>query len=120
MLLAIITAVIAYQRAKAAGRNGWLWALIGAAVYIGAQLLVGIAAGIFFLFGIAIFDWPESIFADYEMLFNIIGIVAAIGASWLLIKYLDRVPQPQPTTMPPPPPSFAGERIPDAPLARED
>lgn len=46
MLLAIIAAVLAYQKAKASGRNAWLWAFIGVAVYIGAQLLVGLGAGV--------------------------------------------------------------------------
>lgn len=106
MILAIIAAVLAYQKAKATGRSPWLWAFIGIAVYIGAQLLVGLAAGMVILVGIAGLGWPESAVADYELLINIVAIVFALAATWGLLKFLDRVPQDAPMMPPPPPPTF--------------
>jgi hypothetical protein len=106
MILAIITAVLAYQRAKGAGRKGWLWAVVGAVVYIGTQLFVGLAAGVFLGIGVALFGWPDSVFDDYQILITILSLIAAIAASWLLIKFLSRTPAEEPVSMPPPPPTF--------------
>ena len=107
MILAIITAWLAYKRAKASGRNPWLWAFIGIAVYIGAQILMGVPIAIFLAIGIMLFGWPESAFTDYEIPLNIVGVIGAIFASWLLLKYLDRIPDEEIVeTPPPPPPTF--------------
>jgi len=108
MIFAIVTAILAYQRAKETGRNAWLWAIIGASVYIGSQLIVGLAVGVFLGFGVAFLDWPESVFEDYQLGITILGLLGAIAASWLLIKFLSRVPAEEPmmTAPPPPPPQF--------------
>jgi hypothetical protein len=90
MVFAIITAWLAYKRAKDNGRNGILWAIVGLIVYLGTQLLIGAVIGIFFAFGIALLDWPEAIFDDYTLPINIAAIAGAFLASWLLLKFLDR------------------------------
>ena len=112
MILAIVFAILAYQKAKASGRSGWLWAFIALAVYIGVQLLAGLAIGVLLGIGVAVMGWPESVFTAYEIVINIVAIVGAIVASWLLLKYLDRVPDEQPMMMPPPPPppTFSNEQ----------
>lgn len=112
MLLAIIAAVLAYQKAKASGRNPWLWAFIGVAVYIGVQLLIGVAAGLLILVGVALFGWSESAFTSYEMVINIVAIIGALAATWVLLKYLDRLPPEEAylSPPPPPPPSFGNQQ----------
>jgi hypothetical protein len=116
MIFAIVTAILAYQRAKEGGRNGWVWAIVGAVVYVGTQLLVGLAAGVFLGFGVALLGWSESVFEDYEILITLLGLGGAIAASWLLIKFLSRIHYEEPIMMPspPPPPRSFGE-IPGTP-----
>lgn len=110
MILAIITAWLAYKRAKETGRNGWLWALIGALVFIGTQLTVGLGIGVFLGLGIEVMDWPESVLDDYGWAGNLIAIAASCLASWLLLRYLGKRPPIDSFTPPPPPPSF-GENL---------
>ena len=59
MILAIIFAVLAYQKAKASGRNAWLWVFIAIGVYIGVQLLPGVAIGVVLAIGVGLLGWPE-------------------------------------------------------------
>lgn len=108
MLLAILFAYFGYKKANDSGRNGILWAFIALAVFIGAQLLVGLFLGVAFGIGIAAFGWSETIFEDYDILFRIIGIIAGIGGGYAVLKYLDRIPQDDSYNGPPPPPSFKG------------
>ena len=106
MLLAIITAWLAYKKANENGRNGILWAVIGAAVFIGTQLVVAVGFGLFLGLGQGLWGWPDSMYEDYTWPITIVAIVASFGASWLLLKYLDRVPESDSFPEPPPPPSF--------------
>src|SRR5262245_44880635 len=107
MLLAILTAWLAYKKAKDTGRNGILWALIGAAVFIGTQITVAFGIGIILGLGIAFAGWPETVFENYDILIRIIAVVFSLGTSWLLLRYLDKVPeQPSSFSGPPSPPKF--------------
>ncbi len=92
MIFALITGWLAYKRAVAGGRNGVLWGAIGIGVYIGAQLLVGMGIGIVLGFGVALMEWPESVFDDFALPINIVAIIFAFFASWLLLRFLDKVP----------------------------
>ena len=107
MILAIITAILAYRKAKENGRNGALWALAGAAVFIGTQLVVAAAIGIGLGLGQAIWDWPDSIYDSADIPVRIIAIIASFIASWLLLKFIERKPEPEAVMpAPPPPPTF--------------
>lgn len=105
MIFALITAWLAYKRAVQNGRNGILWALAGAGVFIGTQLAVTFAIGIFLGIGMGLFDWSESIFDDYSFLISAVGVVASFISSWLLLRYLDKVPD-EGFEKPPAPPQF--------------
>lgn len=111
MLFAIISAWLAYKRAKDTGRNAILWAFIAAAVFIGTQLLVSVAAGAFMGFGIALRGWSETVFEDYQILVSIIAIVCSFISTGLILRYLNRVPETDEAAsdyqqQPPPPPKF--------------
>ncbi|MBX3244500.1 MAG: hypothetical protein KF685_08595 [Acidobacteria bacterium] len=111
MILAILTAVLAYRRAKESGRSGLLWALAGAGVYIGTQMFVTFAIGIGL--GIAIVAWEldENIFYRYEIVFSIIAIAMSLFTSWLLLRYLSREPAAdEAPEIPPPPPDFSSNQ----------
>lgn len=106
MILAIITAILAYRRAKDNGRNPWIWALVGAAVFIGAQMIVTFGAGILMGLGVEFLGWSETVFDDTMVIgpVTIVALGASFLASWLLLRYLDKPLSPEPVTGPPPPP----------------
>lgn len=107
MLLAIITAILAYRKAKETGRSPWPWAIAGAAVFIGTQLIVGLGVGIFLGLGVAFLGWSESVFDTADIPLRIVGVVLAFVASWGLLKFLDRRPVTETgVSGPPPPPTF--------------
>jgi hypothetical protein len=104
MILAIITAWLAYKRAKEHGRNAILWAIAGAATFIGTQLAVSFGIGTLFGLGITFFGWSEKVLDDYVALVTIVAIIASFITSWLLLRYLDKAPAEEGNFMPPPPP----------------
>lgn len=104
MLLAIVAAVLAYRKANDTGRNGILWAFIAVAVFIGTQLIVGLALGMALGVFLIATERPESDFDKFAIVLNIVAIVLSFVATWGLLKYLDKSPQPN-DFMPPPPPS---------------
>ena len=106
MILAILFAYFGYKKANSSGRNGILWGFVALAVFIGIQLVAGLLVGSVFVAGVIIFGWSETIFEDYETVFNIIGIIAGIIGGYLVLKYLDRIPQDETYNAPPLPPRF--------------
>ena len=106
MILALITAWLAYKRAKENGRNAVLWAIAGAATFIGTQLAVSFGIGIFFGFGVALFNWSENVVDDYVVPITVIAIIASFLTSWLLLRFLDKAPAEESFLPPPPPPNF--------------
>ena len=109
MLLAIVFAYLGYKKASESGRNGILWAFIALAAFIGSQFLVGILLGIGMGIGVALLGWSEGVFESYDILVRIFAIVAGLLAGYLVLKYLDRIPDNgENYTAPPPPPDFKG------------
>jgi small-conductance mechanosensitive channel len=107
MLFAIISAWLAYKRAKDTGRNAILWAFIAAAVFIGTQILVSGGIGVFMGFGVALWGWSETVFEDYQILISIVAIVCSFISTGLILRYLNSVPEDATIyEAPPPPPKF--------------
>lgn len=106
MIFAIITAVLAYRTASENGRNGLLWAVAGASVFIGAQMVVTFGAGIFMGLGVEFLAWPETIYDDTMFVgpVTVVALGASILASWLLLRYLGKPVNDEPADLPPPPP----------------
>lgn len=104
MLLAIITAWLAYKRAKEHGRNPFLWAFIGGATFIGTQLLVSLGFGIVLGIGVEVWGWSETVYDDFGIPITIAAIVSSFLASWVLLRWLDKAPREEKFTPPPPPP----------------
>ncbi len=106
MLLTIFAFYFGYKKAKATGRNAVLWAFICGLTFIGVQIIVPLAIGIFLGLGIGIFGWSESIYDDWTWLITLVSVGASIVALLILFRILDKVPDdPQPELPPPPPPS---------------
>jgi hypothetical protein len=111
MILAILALVWGYQKAKATGRNPFLWAIIAGAAFMGTQIIVGLMIGIFLGLGVAFFGWSESIFDTYYWPISIVSWLLGILCLWLVLRFLDRPLQTQPDYFqppPPPPPTFGG------------
>ena len=85
MLSIVISIVVARQFMAAAeelNRTKWVWALIGVAVFIGSQFLMGIILGLFFL--------SESELDSSSFVLNIGGLVLGIGVAFLVL-YLMKI-----------------------------
>ena len=106
MIFAIISAWLAYRKAKDSGRSPILWAAIAAATFIGTQLAVQFAIGIFLGVGVAAFGWSENAFETYSIPSTLVAVVASFGSTWLVLHYLDRIPEDATAVAPPPPPNF--------------
>jgi hypothetical protein len=106
MILAILAIWFGYKKAKASGRNPYLWAFICAIVFIGTQLLTAILIGSVIGLGVALRGWSENLYDQYQTGVTIISIVASIAALLLVFRYLDRIPQEPAFHAPPPPPTF--------------
>lgn len=108
MILAAIFAYLSYKKANESGRNGILWAFIALAVFIGVQLITGLFLGIGIGLGIALLGWSENILTSYDILLRIVAVIPGILGGYLVLKYLDRIPEDQTFNGPPPPPTFRG------------
>jgi ABC-type glycerol-3-phosphate transport system permease component len=104
MLLAIISAVLAYRKARNTGRNGILWAVIAAATFIGTQLIVALVLGLVAGVVLVSMDRTEADLDKFNILITILAVIFSFGTTWLVLKYLDKVPQENTFTAPPPPP----------------
>jgi len=109
MIFALISAWLAYKRAKTANRNGVLWATIAAVTYIGTQLAIQFGCGILLGLGINFFGWSESVLEYYNIPITIFAVLASFGSTWLVLRYLDRLPEDESFVAPPPPPTFDGK-----------
>ena len=107
MIFAIVAALLAYKKAKDSGRNGILWAFIAVGVFIGTQLLVSIGVGIFLELGVAFLGWSDNVLTDdYTIPITIITFIASFVATWLVLRYLNKIPEDVTFVSPPPPPNF--------------
>jgi membrane protein insertase Oxa1/YidC/SpoIIIJ len=105
MIFAIISAWLAYKKAKATNRNALLWAFIAAATFIGTQLVTTFALGVALGLGIGFFGWSPDILDSYNIPITILAVVTSFGSTWLVLRYLDKIPEEQTFTEPPPPPT---------------
>lgn len=107
MLLALTILAIwfGYKKAKVTGRNAILWGFICAGTFIGVQFFIAFGIAVFLGFGVELWGWSPTLYNDYTNVINIVCIVASIAALLRLFRYLDKVPEPEVFT-PPPPPNF--------------
>jgi len=107
MILALVFAYLAYKKANESGRSGIAWAFIAIAAFIGTQFVLGILLGLLFAGGILALGWSETVFEDYDILFTILGIAGGLGGGFVVLHFLNRVPEEESyAPNPPPPPSF--------------
>lgn len=106
MIFAIVSAWLPYKKAKDANRNAFLWAAIAAATYIGTQLVVQLVIGTMLGVGIAAFGWSDAVLETYTIPATIVSIIASFGSTWLVLRYLDKMPEDEIYNPPPPPPNF--------------
>lgn len=109
MLLAIFAFYFGYKKAKATGRNAVLWSLICGFSFIGVQIVVPVAVGVFIGLGIGLMGWNETLYDDLTWPITFVGIGTSIVVLFILFKYLDRVPKEPVADLPPPPPPAFGQ-----------
>jgi hypothetical protein len=105
MLFAIVAAWLAYRKAKESNRNPFLWAGIAVAVFIGTQIVVGLGAGVIIGAGIAAGRWTENTFERFEMLINLIAILASFATTFALLHFISPASPAEDYSAPPPPPN---------------
>ena len=108
MILSILAFIWGYRKGRDTGRNAWLWCIICGFTFIGTQLIVGGASGVFIGFGIAFWGWQDDLFDKLYIPIEIMCIVASIIALLLVFRYLDKVPREPIYSNPPAPPRFDG------------
>ncbi|HNU07891.1 MAG TPA: hypothetical protein PKO33_09010 [Pyrinomonadaceae bacterium] len=106
MLLAILAAYFGYKKAKATGRNGFLWAAISVGAFIGMQFLFGIAVGFAVMASSGFQDLDNDPLQGHEAAVGFAAIVPAAVVVWLIFRYLDRMPPDEEVNGPPEPPTF--------------
>lgn len=106
MIFFFVAAWLAYKRAKENGRNGVVWALITSAAFIVAQLATGAAIAFLLLVANGFDSGGEDLISRYELLINIASIVVSIAVVWLILRFLNKVPEDNSFTPPPAPPIF--------------
>ena len=109
MIFAILSAWLAYKKAKAANRNGILWAIIAAGTFIGTQLLIQFGFGILIGLGIRFRGWSAALLDTYSIPITIVAVIISFGSTWLVLHYLDNLPEEEIFAAPPPPPDFSGK-----------
>ncbi|HRH46496.1 MAG TPA: hypothetical protein PKY82_32935 [Pyrinomonadaceae bacterium] len=105
MILAILFAWFGYKKANANGRNGILWAIIAAGTFITTQFLVALGVGSLIAFTIGVRGGNERDYDSYTIPITIIAIIASVISGFLVLRYLDKVPENTKITPPPPPPT---------------
>jgi 4-amino-4-deoxy-L-arabinose transferase-like glycosyltransferase len=104
MIFAIVAAILGYRKAKDTGRNGLLWAFIAVATFIGTQFVVAIVLGLLLGIILGITERPEEEFQMADLAIRALAVILSLVATWLLLRYLDRIPQQEASGAPPPPP----------------
>lgn len=108
MIFALISAWLAYKKAKDTNRNAILWAIIAAVTFIGTQLLFQFGFGILLGLGIEFQGWSPEIVETYSLPITIIAVIFSFISTWLVLRYLDKMPEEE-TFITPPPPNFDGK-----------
>jgi hypothetical protein len=104
MIFAIVAAILGYQKAKNAGRSGWLWAFIAAVTFIGTQFVAALGLGLILGVILGVTDRPEEDYKIAEFAITAVAVILSLAATWLLLRFLDRVPPEEMSITPPPPP----------------
>ncbi|MCY7348058.1 MAG: hypothetical protein LH614_17840 [Pyrinomonadaceae bacterium] len=103
-VFAIISFSIAYRRAKATGRSGYLWGIIATATFIGTGLSLTFGFSVFLGMGIEL-GWSENTLETYTIICAITSMVASFGTTWLILHKLNETSE-ETLSEPPPPPTF--------------
>ena len=106
MILAILFAWYGYKKASANSRNGILWAVIAGGTFVATQFIVSLLLGILVGTIIVMRGWSDSAYDTYTIPITIVAIIASVLSGFLVLRYLDKVPEDKSFISPPPPPKF--------------
>ncbi|MDQ6788949.1 MAG: hypothetical protein M3033_19260 [Acidobacteriota bacterium] len=105
LIIIIISASSAYQRAKKTGRKPVLWAFIAVIAFLGTQGLLSFSLGIIFIIAMKNWDWNEKVSAIFEIINPTAFLATYIVTNWLILRHLDKTTSNS-FNEPPPPPTF--------------
>ena len=72
---------------------------------MGAELVVGIALGVFYAIGTELWGWPERS-TGFNYLTYVLALAAALISVTIVTRILTRQPKEEILPVPPPPPEF--------------
>ena len=109
LVILVVAAIQAYKAAKGYGRNGVAWALITFGIGFGIQIIIPLIFGI--IYGIILAaggmtsqqQMQEAILIP-AVIVSIVCIVLSVGAVFLVLRYLSKVPEEKSFVSPPQPP----------------
>jgi hypothetical protein len=93
------------RAARAKNRSALAWSLLGIGTWIGAEILVIFTLTLIYQIGVATADWTTPEPAGLRFVTYLLGLVAALLAVTLLVRWLESPPRSQ--LQPPPPPTFS-------------
>ncbi len=106
MILAILAIWFGYKKAKATGRNPFLWAFYSGVTFIGLQAVTALMLTTVVAVGVEGFGWDEGLYQRLEWVITLVAVAISCLGLFLLFRYLDRVPDEGDPGEPPPPPVF--------------
>ena len=86
-------------------RSALAWTFIALGAWIGSELVVGIALGVFYAIGIEFWGWPERS-TGFNYLTYFLALAAALISVTIVTRILSRQPKQEILPVPPPPPEF--------------
>lgn len=108
IIFAIVATISVFRSAKQNGYNAVLWAVITVVVFIGGQLLFGLAIGIFIGIGSQLWGWSPTLVYDYQLLIGLVALIPSVIGVLLILRHVNKVRDDGFNAAPPPPPTFGG------------
>ena len=91
IIFIIVTAVLIYRSARDNGYNAVLWTIAAVVGFIVIQITVGLFAGIVLGIGMAVWNWPPTLFDDYALLIGLLSLIPSVGFVLIIWKYVNRI-----------------------------
>ena len=91
IIFIVITSIFIYRTARDNGYNAVLWTVAAVSGFIVIQVAIGLFAGVLLGIGMALWDWPSTLFEDYAFLIGLVSLIPSVGFILIIWKYVNRI-----------------------------